>query len=188
MERTKRIAIIGPEASGKTELAKKLAAHFGGTATEEFARQYFTEKQLAADYVLSVDEMCEVMEGQQAIEKAAKGLAFIDASTINGPLYAGMVSHQGRVDFNLVAVDARIMAFAAEAKYDAFILCQPHEDLGWVDDGLRSMPNLIDRQRFASACKAFIEVYHEDAPCVIVSAPTWQEREAQAVEGINSIL
>lgn len=84
-----RIAIIGPEASGKTELAQSLALHFHGTATEEYARRYFAEHALPADYVLQRHEMLEVMTHQHAAEQG-EGLRFIDASCIHGPLYAAM--------------------------------------------------------------------------------------------------
>lgn len=182
-----RIAIIGPEASGKTELAGVLARHFGGVATEEYARRYFVERALPADHILSLEEMRAVMEGQQGVEQG-EGLRFIDASCIHGPLYAGMRRDAwGELYFDLAAVDAKIMDYARQGEYDAFILCWPHEALEWIDDGMRAMPVFSDRVAFAEACAAFIASHYADAPCIVVDAATWEGRAAQAVKALAGL-
>lgn len=195
-----RIAIIGPEASGKTELAKKLAAHFGAggltsIATEEFARLYFADKKLAADHVLTVDEMREVMQGQRLMESRAasritadRGIVWIDASTINGPLYSGMKIANGELTFDLYGVDPEVMDYAAHSGYDAFVLCEPHENLPWVDDGMRAMPELAHRRKFASGCKTFAGMYYRSAPVITVDAATWEMREKQAIDALSRLL
>ncbi|MCH2546082.1 MAG: AAA family ATPase [Alphaproteobacteria bacterium] len=182
-----RIAIIGPEASGKTELAATLARHFGGTATEEYARRYFAERALPADYALNREEMCEVMAGQQAAEQG-EGLLFIDSSTIHGPLYAGMTHVEGKLVFDFTKIDAKIMDYATNGGYDAFVLCRPHAALGWNDDGMRAMPELEDRNAFADACAAFVARYFAGKPCIVVDAGIWQQREAQARTNVKKLL
>lgn len=177
-----RIAIIGPEASGKTELAQALARHFGGTATEEYARRYFAQYALPADYTLSRHEMVQVMTHQHAIEQG-EGLRFIDASCIHGPLYAAMTRDaHGQLAFDFAEIAPKIMDYAVKGGYDAFILCQPHAMLEWIDDGMRAMPRLDDRQRFADACTAFIRQHYPAAPCIMVDAATWEDRTQQAIE------
>lgn len=183
-----RIAIIGPEASGKTELAGVLARHFGGVATEEYARRYFVERALPADYVLGLEEMRAVMEGQRATEQGG-GLRFIDASCIHGPLYAGMRRDaEGKLRFELAAIDAKIMDYARQGGYDAFVLCRPHEMLEWIDDGMRAMPAFDDRIAFAEACAAFIANHYSDAPCIMVDEATWETRAAQAVKAMAGLV
>lgn len=183
-----RIAIIGPEASGKTELAGALARHFGGVATEEYARRYFVERALPADYVLGLEEMRAVMEGQRAVEQG-EGLRFIDSSCIHGPLYTGMRRDaEGGLCFDLAAIDAKIMDYARQGGYDAFILCRPHEALEWVDDGMRAMPDFADRVAFAEACAAFIANHYSDAHCIVVDEATWETRVVQAVKAIAGLV
>lgn len=41
--RMKRIAIFGPESTGKTMLAEKLAAHFGAPLVAEYAREFWDQ-------------------------------------------------------------------------------------------------------------------------------------------------
>ncbi|MGB1539731.1 MAG: AAA family ATPase [Rickettsiales bacterium] len=183
-----KIAIIGPEASGKTELAWHLATVFNGIATPEYARVYFNEKTLPADHVLSTAEMCEVMAGQQTIEQG-DGLLFIDAGTVHGPLYAGMQrKDSGKLSFHLDSVDTSIMAYGTGGAYDAFLLCYPHEKLEWVDDGQRAMPELNDRSVFADACEGFIQAHYPAIPVVKIDAATWPEREEQAREGLKPLI
>jgi nicotinamide riboside kinase len=226
------IAIIGPEATGKTTLADKLYRHFQGydfasMKTEEYARRYFEERKLPADHRLNVKEMREVMQGQRAAEDAAaagiqseRGVIWIDAGTVHGPLYAGMkykadnglsksikdlekptskakgeagsLGHSPNDDttlyFDLYGTDKEVMDYARKAGYDAFLLCMPHKSLGWKEDGVRSMPKLADRRRFADACGAFVERYYPHAPLVSVDAGSWKEREKQAIKIIDEWL
>lgn len=126
--------------------------------------------------------MREVMHGQQAAEQG-EGLRFIDASTIHGPLYAAMTCDTaGSLAFDFKAVDAEIMDYAANGGYDAFILCQPHAALGWVDDGMRAMPKLADRHAFSHSCAAFVATYYAEKPCIVIDAGTWSAREEQAIK------
>lgn len=185
MINAQRIAIIGPEAAGKTELAALLARHFGGTATEEYARRYFAEHNLPANHVLSTAEMQEVMRHQHLLEQG-EGLRFIDASCIHGPLYSALTqAADGGIAFDFTGVERKIMDYAVQGGYDAFILCQPHESLEWEDDGMRSMPELRDRERFADACLAFIGQHHPSAPVIVVDAGTWDDRQQQAIIGLK---
>lgn len=197
MQNILRIAIIGPEATGKTTLTQSLNRYFQdrdfvSIATEEYARKYFEQKKLPADHVLSAKQMREVMKGQREAEQkavasihASRGVVWIDASTVHGPLYAGMKHHTPKGEtksvlaFDLYDVDQEVMDYGRKGSYDAFILCMPHQDLGWQNDGLRSMPELADRIAFAEACAAFVERFYPYAPVIAIDAGSWQEREVQ---------
>lgn len=182
-----RIAIIGPEASGKTELAAFLARNFGGTATEEYARRYFAQRALSADYVLDTDEMREVMQGQHMAEQG-QGVRFIDASCIHGPLYAAMHETDESLHFDFSGIDPKIMDYATHGGYDAFVLCRPHEALGWSDDGMRAMPKLSHRNAFADACAAFVATHYADKPCIVVDETSWSLRETQANNHVKELI
>ncbi len=179
------IPIIGPEASGKTMLAQKLAKEFGGIATEEYARHYFMEKQLPADHTLSADEMCEVMEGQWQAEQG-EGVRFIDACVIHGPLYAAMGRNaENGLSFDYTAVDPRVLDYGRKGAYDAIILCRPHVLLEWEDDGQRAMPCLIDRHAFAESCYAYIAEHYSHVPVIMVDQGSWMERELHAIGALK---
>ena len=56
-----KIAIIGPESTGKTTLAKALAQQFHGTYVPEYAREYI-ERKGTRD--VTFDELCEIARHQ----------------------------------------------------------------------------------------------------------------------------
>lgn len=45
--KARKIIVSGPESTGKTELCKFLAQHFGGTCVQEYARTYIEELSVA---------------------------------------------------------------------------------------------------------------------------------------------
>jgi NadR type nicotinamide-nucleotide adenylyltransferase len=56
-----KVAIIGPESTGKTTLAKELAQQFNGTYVPEYARE-FIEMKGTRD--VTYDELCEIAKYQ----------------------------------------------------------------------------------------------------------------------------
>ncbi|WP_283148290.1 ATP-binding protein [Silvimonas soli] len=65
---TRKIAIVGPESSGKTTLARDLAAALGCDWVPEYVREYFAAKG-NSDYVL--DDIVAIAHGQRAVEQGA---------------------------------------------------------------------------------------------------------------------
>ena len=56
-----KVAIIGPESTGKTTLAQQLAQQFKGTYVPEYAREYI-ERKGTRD--VTYDELCEIAKYQ----------------------------------------------------------------------------------------------------------------------------
>ena len=56
-----KVAIIGPESTGKTTLAKELAQQFNGTYVPEYAREYIERKGIRD---VTYDELCEIAKYQ----------------------------------------------------------------------------------------------------------------------------
>jgi NadR type nicotinamide-nucleotide adenylyltransferase len=68
---TKRVCLFGPEATGKSTLAARLAAHFETVAVQEYARAFLAHK----DGVCERDDIPLIARGQAATEDALAGLA-----------------------------------------------------------------------------------------------------------------
>src|SRR5689334_10423355 len=83
MNSIKKIAVLGPESSGKTALCVELAAHFNTVYVPEFARQYLLPKQNQYSY----DDVVYCMQKQMALEdemqKQASEYLFCDTELIN---------------------------------------------------------------------------------------------------------
>jgi NadR type nicotinamide-nucleotide adenylyltransferase len=85
----KRVCLIGPECTGKTTLAERLADHFGVGWVAEFAREY----ALRVSRLLTVDDVEPIARGQMALEDAARqprtdNLLILDTDLISTVVYA----------------------------------------------------------------------------------------------------
>ena len=122
----KRIAIIGPESTGKTWLAHKLSTHYKTKMVEEYARIYFDGKEYSYD----ADILVEIAKGQLKIENAtarkSEGVIFCDTDFIVMKIWAKVV-------FGFVPewIDKQVTKHV----YDLYLLCYP--DLNWEPDSLR---------------------------------------------------
>lgn len=79
---SKRIAIFGPESTGKTRLAEKLAAHFGAPLVAEYARERWDQQG-----ALGLEDMLPIAQEQWRREDAATALLQATGhATQGGPL------------------------------------------------------------------------------------------------------
>lgn len=126
----KRVAIIGPESSGKTWLAKKLASHYSTNLVDEYAREYFKDK----NYDYTFDDLVEIAKGQiekeEYIASISKNIIFCDTDMIVMKIWSKVVFDN---------VPEFIEKQIKEQLYDLYLLCYP--DLKWEPDRLRSNPH-----------------------------------------------
>jgi nicotinamide riboside kinase len=129
-DRLRRIAIIGAECVGKTELAQHLADVLPGLWIPEYLREFCERTQrtpLAA-------EQAPILAEQRAREEAAvaqahaEGLAWVLADS--APLVTAAYSELFFADASLYPA-----AVAHHTRYDATLLLMP--DLPWVADGIQ---------------------------------------------------
>lgn len=129
-----RVAITGPESSGKSELAKALAIHFSTAHSIEYARTYLTEKGGGYD-IEDLDLICEgQLEEEENAEEAANRLVFFDTDMLVLKIWS---------EFRFGKVSKRIQQAYDKADYDLTLLCKP--DLPWTPDHLRESPKQSER-------------------------------------------
>ena len=85
----KRVCLIGPECTGKTTLAERLADHFGVAWVAEFAREYAQQ----VGRLLTADDIEPIARGQMTLENAARqlttdNLLILDTDLISTVVYA----------------------------------------------------------------------------------------------------
>lgn len=79
-----RICLIGPESTGKSVLAERLAKHFGVPWIPEFAREY----ALARNNQLTFDDVDPIARGQMAVEDRVSGRCILDTDLISTIVYS----------------------------------------------------------------------------------------------------
>ena len=125
----KKIAITGPESSGKTTIAKMLAAHFETVWVAEYARFYLNN--LHRPYMES--DLLEIAKGQIAMEEQflPKANQFLFCDTDLTVIKIWSEVKYGRCNsWILEQIDV--------PRYDLYFLCAP--DIAWEADPLRENP------------------------------------------------
>lgn len=127
----KRIVLTGPESTGKTTMAKKLADHFNTFWVEEYGREHFDK----VNGKLTLDDISQIAETQVAREDAmaqkANKLLFCDTDLIVTQIWSQIYFKQ---------CPEWIIEASKKRTYHLFLLMDI--DGPWVDDGTREFPHL----------------------------------------------
>jgi NadR type nicotinamide-nucleotide adenylyltransferase len=169
---TRRIVLTGPEASGKTTLAKALARNFRAAWLPEQARLYAEQVKrelTAADAELIAQR---TIDADDAALAADPPLLLLDTDLISTVVY---VRHY------YGPCPAWIEAAARERRGDLYLLCAP--DLPWTADGVRDRP--AQRQEMF----ALFERALQEFDCVSVDVSgTGIARERAALSASNALI
>jgi NadR type nicotinamide-nucleotide adenylyltransferase len=130
MHKIKKVALLGPESSGKTEICRRLAAHFHTEWVPEFARDYLGEKnnQYSFEDVLSC--MKSQMASEDEMEKQAHDFLFCDNELINFKVWFSDVFKK---------IPEGLEEQIQSHRYDLILLAYP--DVPFVEDTLRVNPH-----------------------------------------------
>lgn len=130
---TLRVAVTGPESTGKTTLARQLAAHFGTAWVPEASRRFVETdpRPLSAATVEPIARLAMALD--DAARQADPQLLVLDTDLVSTVVYAR--HYYG-------ACPPWIEAEAAARRADLYLLCLP--DLPWEPDGVRDRPTQRD--------------------------------------------
>lgn len=168
---TKKIAIIGPESTGKSTLSRQLADYFGTTWVPEFARQYLDT--ISRPYVES--DLLTIAKGQKDAEDRLLGTAndFLFCDTTLIVLKVWSEHSYGRCD-------PWILDQLERVKYDYFFLTDI--DMPWEEDPQREHPH--KREYFFKLYKNYLD--EGGFPYTLVSGNE-EERLQTAIGKIKSL-
>lgn len=129
-----KIAIFGPESTGKTTLATQLAEYYKTVWVPEFARDYLQEKLDSGRGICDIDDMLPIAYGQTKLENEGASIAnkylFCDTNLLVTKVFSELY-------YNFC--DSLLDKAARAHQYDLFFLTDI--DVPWEDDGLRDSPD-----------------------------------------------
>lgn len=176
MTRPKRIVISGTESTGKTELARKLAAHFGEPWSAEYAREFWDEHGGITAADLDAVDRGQVANEEAAAERARR-VVFCDTDLItcvvwNDLLFPG-------------ACPAWVRSEAERRSREValYLLCAP--DVPFAPDPQRCFPEVADRERVGRSWREALE--SRGLPFVEIRGD-WAERERTAIAAVERVL
>ena len=168
----RRVVVFGPESTGKTTLAQRLAAHFATVWVPEWAREHLDPQGGACVEA----DITQIALGQAASEDAlarqAHRVLICDTDTLTTTIWS---------DVYFRRVEPWISELAQERQHDLYLLCDI--DVPWVDDQQRDMPHR--REEFFARCRTALETHGR--PYVVVSGD-WETRFRAAVAAIDRLL
>jgi len=175
----KTIAILGGESSGKSVLVSKLANVFNTTSAWEYGREFVFERLGGNEQAMQYSDYPLMALGHQRYidyaMKHAHKVALIDTDYITTQAFC--IQYEGKPHPFL---DSMIK----EYPFDVTILLS--NNTKWVDDGLRSLGSLKQRQRFQQLLKKLLEKYH--VPYIEIESPSYLDRYNQTKEVVDAIL
>lgn len=179
----KKIAIIGPESTGKSTLCDQLAKHFKAQWCPEYAREYLLKhgkKYSYDDLLLIAKGQIELEEKYETLVKRAKPnttgqqVLFIDTDMYVMKVWCEFVFNK---------CHRFILDQIVKRKYDLYLLC--NIDLPWVKDELREYPDPETRKKIYSIYKDI--VINQPVPWVDI-AGIHEERLEKAIHAVDHLL
>jgi NadR type nicotinamide-nucleotide adenylyltransferase len=125
-----KIAIVGPESTGKTTLCDELAKHYNTIFVPEYAREYLNSinREYTIQDVLHIAN--EQVKRVNEFEKKANTLLFCDTSLLTIKIWLNV-----KYNYFNAELEEKIL----NENYHYYLLTEP--DIPWEKDSLREHPH-----------------------------------------------
>ena len=167
----KRIAIVGPESTGKTMLSEQLAQHYNTLWVPEFARTYIDNlnRKYTLEDILNISK--GQIESEDRLAKQCQSLLICDTNLIVSKIWA---------EHSFKQCPEWIQKNIRERKYDLHLLTDI--DMPWEADSQREHPHL--REYFFNRYKE--ELKNNGIEYIVISGG-WEERLVNSVKAIDRL-
>ena len=170
----RRVCVLGTESTGKSTLARDLAAHFDTAWAPEYARAYI-DRHTSLD-ALSLADIERIAAGHleqaERLARHANRVLFLDTDLLTTTLYS---------EIYFDSCPDWILQAALAERHHLYLLTAP--DVPWVEDAQRNLP----QQREALHARFRTEVEARGLPYVEIRGD-WPARLRTAIEAVEALL
>lgn len=168
----KRVCLIGPESTGKSVLARRLAERFRTVYMAEYARGFLSAKNNRVD----PDDFFFIAKGQiageEALARQANRVLICDTDVLTTLIWNDVFEGN---------LPAWVREEADRRRYDLYLVADI--DVPFVEDPQRFIPER--RREFLDRC--LYELESRNRPYVLIGGD-WEERFRQAVRAVESVV
>jgi NadR type nicotinamide-nucleotide adenylyltransferase len=168
-----KIAILGPESTGKTMLAGQLAEHFNAPWVPEYARQYIEKLTVPYTYVDVCNIALKQIEEEQAIYNGTSTVDYVFFDT-------ELIITKVWFDYRFGSTPDFLTEHLNSGFFDLYLLCSP--DLPWEPDPVREHGE--DREFFFNWYKREIDKIGK--PCFVITG-FGEQRFQNALNGLKML-
>ncbi|MBC8053096.1 MAG: ATP-binding protein [Sphingobacteriaceae bacterium] len=168
----KKIAIVGPESTGKSTLAKQLATHYNTVWVPEYARQYCEKLTTPCTWQDEINMFKGQLELEKALLPRANKILICDTTFLTVKIWS---------DYTFGKSPQEVLDELYRHPYELYLLLDI--DLPWQDDPLRDFPHLREY---------FMNVWHKELQELNAKYSTISGKNSQrlktSIDFINSYL
>jgi NadR type nicotinamide-nucleotide adenylyltransferase len=167
-----KIAVVGPESTGKSTMSEYLAKHYQTVWVPEFARDYCAKLTEPCTWQDEINMFYGQVELEEEILPQVNKLLICDTTFITVKIWS---------DYTFGRSPQEVLDELPKHPYDLYLLLDI--DLPWEEDPLRDFPHMRGH---------FMEVWYKelnalDARYVLISG-TGEDRYNNAVKAVNDFL
>ncbi len=171
-ESIKKIAIVGPESTGKSTIAAQLAEHYNTVWVPEYAREYCSKLTEPCTWQDEINMFRGQLDLENQLLGSANQLLICDTTFITVKIWS---------DYMFGKAPEEVLYELPRHPYDFYLLMDI--DLPWTDDPLRDFPHLREY---------FMDVWHKElndlnASYVVVSGSS-DIRVNNAISAVDKYL
>ncbi|HYK76018.1 MAG TPA: ATP-binding protein [Daejeonella sp.] len=168
----RKIAIVGPESTGKSTISEQLAQHYQTVWVPEFAREYCQNLTEACTWQDEINMFYGQLELEKQLAPQANKLLICDTTFITVKIWS---------EHMFGKAPQEVLDKLPDHFYDLYLLMDI--DLPWEEDPLRDFPHLREH---------FLEIWHQELQMLqaryVVISGTEQQRLQNAIDAVDSFL
>ncbi len=167
-----KIAVVGPESTGKSTMSAYLAKHYNTVWVPEYAREYCERLSEPPVWQDEINMFYGQLDLEKEMQPLASGLLICDTTFITVKIWSDQMFGK---------TPQEVLDELPKHPYDLYLLL--NIDLPWEDDPLRDFPHMRDH---------FMDVWHKELKALnanyVTISGTGTGRYKSAVAAIDDFL